>query len=248
MIKYEKAQSVINPDDLLVIEQQDSMIKVQEVPPQPTIINEGVDNTPKYPDYMFNDPEFVGFPDYHLQDDIYTLTTFGIDFSQVNSVLDLGCGRGDFGQFLKYKFNNPGHNIKYTGIDKNPIAIDVGNLKWNNLIEFNLINKSIKEHLTDSPHTYDWIFCNSGITNDMSEEYHEPEILNTLLHAYEKCNVGCSFVLLKNNDSLPQGNNIGFYMDEICKFLSFKKIPFAIDNSEYENIFRVLLIKSPFKY
>ena len=72
-----------------------------------------------------------------------------------SSVLDVGCGFGDFFTFLKSKRKN----IKYTGIDINPIFIDIAKSKHKNGSFF---VRDIEKEIFNNK--FDWSFA-IGTTN-----------------------------------------------------------------------------------
>jgi len=73
------------------------------------------------PDYLKNDPQVVGYNTAEEQDILYDFILSNFD-PTTESVLDLGCGRGDFLRYVEEAYQ---HKLKYHGIDMNKQLIDV---------------------------------------------------------------------------------------------------------------------------
>ena len=87
----------------------------------------------------------------------------------VNSILDVGCGFGDLGNWLIQ--NHP--EITYTGIDINPSLIDSG-LKRRNL------NLSTQELDTFEPKSFDLVVANGIFNYRLLNENHESYVAQML--------------------------------------------------------------------
>ena len=89
--------------------------------------------------YLYYNPNTVGYPS---EDD--QLLTYQLICSHITgtssedqwSILDFGCARGDFGEYV---INNLGTN-NYIGIDSNQILIDAGKEIYNNKFELTCVN------------------------------------------------------------------------------------------------------------
>lgn len=117
----------------------DTNTKVNDTPAKntsPTLV--------EIPDYLINDPQVMGYPDAEMQDSIYEFVATHIrnqqeylvmqdeiDSYDYCSLLDLGCGRGDFLPFVNsYLENSDWCKLGgYLGIDNNEIYIDIANQK-----------------------------------------------------------------------------------------------------------------------
>jgi len=105
--------------------------------------------------------------------------TFG---KKIKSVLDIGCGFGDMGSYLKQNFPK----IAYTGIDINKKLVKVGfdrdsslDLRVGNVLDMDL-------------GSYDLV-CESGIFNFKLENEDQVDYIEKMLSRfYELCNVGVS--------------------------------------------------------
>lgn len=71
--------------------------------------------------YLQYSPEVVGFENRELQWNAYRIVTSFIDS---NSIIDFGCGRGDFAAF--WKSENPSEELEYIGVDYNEPLIGAG--------------------------------------------------------------------------------------------------------------------------
>ena len=77
------------------------------------------------PDYISSSPEMVGFDSEEQQLEIYEYATEDIEPNE--SVLDVGCGRGDM---YRYLYERDGQVPKYRGIDINEPLINAGLEKY----------------------------------------------------------------------------------------------------------------------
>lgn len=74
--------------------------------------------------YIQHSPEVVGYDTRELQWSSYRIIANAIEDGA--SILDFGCGRGDFKVFYAQETAQPYDEIDYTGIDSNQILIDAG--------------------------------------------------------------------------------------------------------------------------
>lgn len=220
------------------------------VDPSEPATNEKSDETP---DYLMNDCKWLGYEDSTIQNKMYWASVVGSIHGDNNKVLDVGCGRGDFGNFLLTMVNT---DIEYTGIDLNEIAIDVGNKKYAHHIE----NESTKFTLEAGTWPYDfkddvqynWIFHNTNITLDygvMGDDkysYLEKMIESSLKMATN----GVVFMLLNEGEYHQDDELIAEYIrfsyDGIFNILSKMNVKFAFDNTDFKNIFKLIIFNEPF--
>ena len=87
------------------------------------------------PDYLEYSAEAVGYQDRQSQWNMYrTITTYiQPDEEGDMSILDFGCGRGDFERFYTTEF--PGTDIDYVGIDFNRQIVNAGLSAYDNEVE-----------------------------------------------------------------------------------------------------------------
>jgi len=87
------------------------------------------------PDYLEYSAEAVGYQDRQSQWDMYrTISTYiQPDEEGDMSIIDFGCGRGDFERFYKTEF--PGTDIDYVGIDFNRQIVNAGNSAYDNEVD-----------------------------------------------------------------------------------------------------------------
>ena len=86
-------------------------------------------------EYLKYSPEVLGYPDAMTQMDMYRMAQM---YTGYDSVLDYGCGRGDFKMYI---LNDTGRNIDYVGLEKSiPLyeagkfiyqdAVDIRHMDW----------------------------------------------------------------------------------------------------------------------
>ncbi len=101
----------------------------------------------------------------------------------VTSILDVGCGFGDFGSFIK----THDRSIKYTGLDINKNLIAVA--EQNNSVCGNFLCGTLEE-LSQDICTHDLVIA-SGIFNlKLQNQHNEKHIFDTLSLMFENCNLG----------------------------------------------------------
>lgn len=226
--------------------------KVSELPNEQIEIEEPVQTVTGFPPYMVDDPTFMGYPDTDMQIRIYQSSVFSILNATNNkptTILDVGCGRGDFGNYL---FNS-GYNVKYTGVDLNPLVIDVGKYKYANLIEtksdfFSLENVNFSEN-TELSTKFDWVFHITDMTidygnfNDLSRYEYFEKILKKSLSV---SNEGVVLMLLNSNSNLQDNLYMVYSLGEISEILYRSGYKFAIDNTDFSNIFKLIVLNNKF--
>ena len=131
--------------------------------------------------------------------------------SELNSVIDLGCGLGDLYKYLNKKNNH----IKYLGLDFVEEFIDAANKNLStNCVDFkvfDILNEEI-------PQGYDYIIL-SGVFNNIRED-NWGFMKNALRKMFKSCNKGISFNAMSTYvDYYDEGL---FYVDP-CKVFDFCK-------------------------
>jgi SAM-dependent methyltransferase len=107
----------------------------------------------KDPDYMLNSPQVVGYNSTSEQNFLFQNLIIGLD-SQVYTVLDIGCGRGDLYGYLRSIYDDV---FGYTGVDMNPVMCDLAKQKYNLDIRCTTFEQAdLKEH--------DWVLASGYFT------------------------------------------------------------------------------------
>jgi hypothetical protein len=112
-----------------VTEQLDDMLAESEPMPLETLVEqeEFIGELPEMEQdlgYIQHAPEVVGYDTRELQWSSYRIVANAIEDGA--SILDFGCGRGDFKVFYAQETGQQYDEIDYTGIDSNQILIDAG--------------------------------------------------------------------------------------------------------------------------
>ncbi len=197
------------------------------------------ENVPQYPEHLINSSEIVGFPTLEFQEDIYRLSAQGVFDPSIKSVLDIGCGRGDFGSYLKRVVNQ---DIEYTGIDINPLHIDVGKSKFKDFTNFNLVSGNV----LDYSNTADICVINSILENNYDNhvidkyEYFK----KILIKALDISDVGVVIIAL--NDRYENEPYITHNMADIVTILTELELKFSLENAFYPNVFKLMIQKQNF--
>ena len=193
-----------------------------------------------YPEHLVNSPEPIGFPSLEFQEDIYRISSQGVFGSEITSILDVGCGRGDFGSYVKRVVNA---DIEYTGIDLNPLHIEIGKQKFANVGKFNLVSGNV----LDYSHTADICVINSIFDNNYdnhAEDKYE-YFKKVLIKSLDISNMGV--VVLALNDRFENEPYITYDMSAIVHILTEFELKFSLENAyQYPNVFKLMIQKQTF--
>lgn len=202
------------------------------------------------PEYMLTDSNYVGFPDLQTQYDIYRSAAFSLFTADTKTVLDVGCGRGDFGDFI---LNEIKSDVKYTGIEQNQLMIDVGIKKYQSLvnsgnIEFKHSRFDLSYPVTEK---YDLVFHNTNMTIDygvypnLLDGNNRYEYLSQMIQkSIEVSNVASVFMLL--NDNSLTDTYVHYSYGGISKILYDLNVRFAIDNTDFSSIIKLIVFNNTF--
>lgn len=114
------------------------------------------------------------------------------------SILDFGCGLGDFYRYIKSQ-GVGGKWFDYTGLDINPKHIEHCKQKHSRGYYDDFICQDIFEQ--DLKNNYDYIVCNGVFTikRNLSQEEMMFYMLDTLDKLWKKCNKGLAFNTMSTN-------------------------------------------------
>lgn len=203
----------------------------------------------KFPEYMITHSNIVGYETNKDQYINYMSAAFGTVITGIETVLDVGCGRGDFGDYLLSRHPN----VKYTGIDLNKIMIDLGNHKYSDTYSTNryYLQHGIFDSNFKTDQKYDYVYhihdlsLNYGVWPDLYVDNLRYEYLKTMiLKSLEICNSGVVFMLF--NDSTESNSHISFELSPISKIMYELNLKFAIDNTDIPNTYKLLILKNQF--
>ena len=151
------------------------------------------------PDYMLHSPTVVGYNSTSEQNFLFQNLIMGFDATAF-TVLDIGCGRGDFYGYLREIHE---HVFGYTGIDHNPMMADLAKQKYDLDIQVNSFEKS-------ELNAHDWVVASGYFTQRKcdSEDADLQKLFVDVEKMYQAANQVVAFNLLS-----PINNNIheGFF-------------------------------------
>jgi hypothetical protein len=180
------------------------------------------------PDYLVNDPELVGYPDLEMQEKIYNWAIQYLNFSE-KTVLDVGAGRGDLFNVLNQ------FNLKsYIGIEERQALCYVG-VSTHTDPRFSLINANYFniEYKADIAFVIGTL--NSTSTTTKWEDF--KKMFNKLYSEINEC-----VIFIVNNHSLDGFNDYPFN-ELFTNLLLTNNIPFTIDYSKFEGIYKLTIYK-----
>lgn len=202
-----------NDDDRLIVEEQMMM--------------ESIDDS--IPDYLLNDPEVVGYPDLEMQDAIYQWAVEGVN-CWGKTILDVGCGRGDLIKFIPYC-------NQYIGVETKDSLCLVGNRKYDHFDNFEICQGN---YLTMTFVNYDIGFVIGTLNSITAQDKWETfkEFFNKLYKEISDC---CIFIL--NSGNSEEGFNDFPFNELFTELLTVSNIPFKIDYSKFEDIYKLTVYK-----
>jgi len=154
------------------------------------------------------------------------------------SILDFGCGRGDFYSWHQINYNTP--EFDYLGVDANQVLIDTGkklyegiNLKcddWSNLKDEDKKDWCI--NIRSNNLRYDTLVDTSDI------DY----LKSTISKMYEMCNQG--LIISVSSDKFDVENQLKYNAGEILTWTLKQYDTVALDHTTETNQFLIVIYKS----
>ncbi len=150
---------------------------------------------------------------------------------QGDSVLDVGCGFGDFADYLSRK----GAAVEYTGIDISEDLLIEGRKHFP---DFKLIKGDLLDY-NPAPRSYDYVTL-SGTLNrkfDNAEQY----TYHIIKRMFESCKIGIAFNLLdaRHQWTASRWDLQSFYPDDIKNFVHQLSTQVTIIDDYLDNDFSV---------
>jgi SAM-dependent methyltransferase len=162
------------------------------------------------------------------------------------SVLDVGCGFGDFYGFLKAEGVIHRNRISYTGYDIAPRILEVARRKYPDA------RFELKDVLEDRRvPKFDYVFCSGALTLRTSEkDEHFDFVKEMLFRMYDLCSCGVAVNFLSEGAlpiSSPEDTNSGRYFffkpEEIVNFVRFVCNRFILRHDYHAGDFTVYMFK-----
>lgn len=226
-----------------LVEQQDIIDAQQNQQPQ------AIENESPYPSYMITDSNFVGYESNIQQYSLYRAAEFGTIVTGIENVLDVGCGRGDFGHYLLNRYPN----VKYTGLDLNELMIGVGQHKYSqtySTFRYNLQEATFNNQLTTGQ-KYDYVYhintmsLDYGLWPEIYSEENRYSYLKMMIDkSLELCNLGVVFML--HNDGIESSGQLSYSLTPVSKILYDMNLKFAIDNTDVSDMYKLVILKKSF--
>ncbi len=145
-------------------------------------------------EYLRSDPQVVGYKNLEEQEIVYDFVASNFDATQ-ESILDVGCGRGDFLTHIQTLYQA---DIKYTGIDMNKVLIGVAK-EMNPTATFSATNL----FKLDGNYASDWVINIGGLSimyEPVTDDFNQMEgLANTVSKMMELADTGIVITLLSSN-------------------------------------------------
>jgi SAM-dependent methyltransferase len=202
-----------------------------------------------YPNYMIEDSNFVGYESDYQQYVLYRAAEFGTIVTGIETVLDVGCGRGDFGSYLLNRYPN----VKYTGLDLNELMIQIGQHKYSqtfSTFRYNL-QEAIFNNQLSTGQKYDYVYHINTMSLDYglwpeiySDDRRYDYIKMMITKSLDLCNIGTVFIL--HNDSIESSGELSYSLTPLSKILYDMNVKFAIDNTDVPDMYKLVILKNSF--
>ncbi len=150
---------------------------------------------------------------------------------QGDSVLDVGCGFGDFADYLSRK----GATVEYTGIDISEDLLIEGRKHFP---DFKLIKGDLLDY-NPAPRSYDYVILSGALNRkfDNAEQY----TYHIIKRMFESCKIGIAFNLLdaRHQWTASRWDLQSFYPDDIKNFVHQLSNQITIIDDYLDNDFSV---------
>ena len=157
---------------------------------------------------------------------------------QGSSVLDFGCGRGDFYSWHQITYNKP--EFDYLGVDANQVLIDTGNKIYDNINLKCLDWNNLKEE-----DTKDWCINirSNNLRYDTSVKISDIDYLkSTISKMYEMCNQGLIISLASDKFDIP--NRLSYNAGDVLKWALEEYDNVVIDHTTDTDQFLLVIYKN----
>jgi hypothetical protein len=185
--------------------------------------------------YIDNSTAVVGYANRQEQYDAYgDIVSF---IPQEASILDFGCGRGDFHAWYEITYGTLISD--YLGVDANNVLIESGLQQYEGL---NLINEDWN-NLTEE-HRKDWCINirSNNLRYDVQTEMTDDEyVKQTIDKMFELCNQG--IVISLTSEKFKTGNAISYNASSLLEWVLSKYNFVAVDHTTSTNQFLLIIYK-----
>ena len=188
------------------------------------------------PEYLEYSAEAVGYENRQNQWDTYRIVS-GY-FEDGDSILDFGCGRGDFERFFNTEFQQ---ELEYTGIDFNQQLIDAGKKAYKGEVE--LICKDWFK--IDRDLSADWCMnVNSSNLRYDADTTRSDEIYlkDSITKMMQHCTKG-SIILLSSDLTDADDGLINFNPGDLLNWAQKEFKSVAVDHSFATGVFAIVIYK-----
>lgn len=228
----------INEEEQINTSAEDTTIETTlEIPTVPVV--ENLETVPGALDYLDTAPEVIGYES--IQDQYAVYDTIS-NFISTNSIVDFGCGRGDF---YMYRKSSTGKDVDYVGVDLNPNLIASGNRMYK---DTNIVLKNISWFDPSFTDVRDWSISVTSLTTryDSSMISDEEYLLKSIDSMMDHCNIGS--VLLLTSKYMPDSvretldymqHDPGSLMNKLIE--KYGRV--SIDHSFHESTFILYILK-----
>lgn len=151
---------------------------------------------------FLSSPMFVGYND--INEQILTYNSLLTFYTVNQSILDVGCGRGDLFVFMKERYEDVFLDSNYYGIDNNPIAIDTG------INRYGLSNIHLKDFTNyRTIDKFNWVIASNYFLDVRDNEY--DYLYNHVDKMYNLCNYAVAFNIITEQANITYTDDIPPY-------------------------------------
>ena len=198
------------------------------------------DISSQIPEYLYIDPQVVGYTDITMQKNIYNFAlTSTIPFIGECSILDIGCGRGDFISHITNLY--PSLKTTYIGFEINDLIAKVGNTNLELFPEHTIINDDfISVEIAD---TFDHVYMIGALNMDygLYETNNWDYIELMLRKAVDIAIKNITFVLFHDNGG--DDKFVSYPIPNLTELVLKFNLPFVIDYDQDTGIYKLTISK-----
>lgn len=198
-----------------------------------------VNDIPGALDYLDTTPEIVGYASIQDQFAVYEMIS---KYIESNSIIDFGCGRGDY---YMYRLRETGEPVDYVGVDMNPNLIASGNRVYK---DTGIVLKNISWFNPEFDIVRDWAISICSLTTryDSSTISDEEYLLKTIESMMDHCVVGSvlllttKFMPVDETDPLPYIHyDPGALLNKLLEKYGYVNL----DHSFHDSLFILYILK-----
>ena len=171
-----------------------------------SVVTEDVPET-----FLQDDSILVGYS--NINEQILTYNSALTFFNVNQSVLDVGCGRGDLFAYIKEQYEDVFLDSNYYGIDNNEIVLNAGKEKYN------IDNIHLQDFTTfKTNNKYNWVVACNYFLDPLDDQY--TRLFKSVDKMYNICNFAVAFNVITNQADVQEDQIASYSIYDAGKILN----------------------------